>query len=110
MTDGVVVISTTDSAEAAAELGRKIVEARLAACVQISSPIRSIYRWDGEIQDDQEWQLWIKSTHDRLDDLTAFIKANHSYDVPEVVALPILGGNADYIKWLVDETRTESNE
>ncbi|MEU5692120.1 divalent-cation tolerance protein CutA [Actinosynnema sp. NPDC020468] len=109
MTDEhVVVISTTDSAERAAELAKAIVGARLAACVQISSPIRSVYRWDGAVQDDQEWQLWIKSARDRLEELTAFIKANHSYDTPEVVALPILGGNPDYLRWITEETRADS--
>ncbi|MFD1148886.1 divalent-cation tolerance protein CutA [Saccharothrix hoggarensis] len=101
----IVAISTTDSAEEAESLSKAIVAARLAACVQISGPIRSIYRWDGAIQDDQEWQLWIKTTADRIEELTAFVKANHSYDTPELVALPVVGGNPAYLQWMVDETR-----
>jgi periplasmic divalent cation tolerance protein len=66
------VITTTDSAEAAEELGRGIVEARLGACVQIVGPIRSIYRWAGGIQNDQEWQCWVKTSADRLDAATMF--------------------------------------
>jgi periplasmic divalent cation tolerance protein len=102
-----VVITTTDSAEAAEALASKLVEDRLAACVQIIGPIRSLYRWDGEIQNDQEWQCVIKTAADRLEELTETIKANHSYDMPEVVALPIVGGSADYLSWLTDETRPQ---
>ncbi len=101
----VVVITTTDSAEAAGELARAVVGARLAACAQVGGPVRSVYRWDGEVRDDQEWQVWIKTAYDRVDELTEFVKANHPYDVPEVVALPVLGGNADYLAWITEETR-----
>ncbi|MFD1148866.1 divalent-cation tolerance protein CutA [Saccharothrix hoggarensis] len=101
----VVVITTTDSEDAAAALARAIVEARLAACVQVGGPVRSVYRWDGELHDDREWQLWIKTAYDRVDELTEFVKQRHSYDVPEVLALPVLGGNTDYLAWLTEETR-----
>jgi periplasmic divalent cation tolerance protein len=100
------VITTTDSAEGAAVLARGIVDARLAACVQIVGPIRSIYRWVGDVQDEQEWQCWIKTSTDRLDALTEHIKQNHSYDVPEIVALPIVGGSTDYLSWITNETRS----
>jgi periplasmic divalent cation tolerance protein len=100
------VITTTDSAEGAAVLARGIVDARLAAGVQIVGPIRSIYRWAGDVQDEQEWQCWIKTSTDRLDALTEHIKKNHSYDVPEVVALSIVGGSADYLSWITNETRS----
>ncbi len=100
-----VVLTTTDSAESAATLARAVVEARLAACAQVGGPIRSVYRWDGEVRDDREWQLWIKTAYDRVDELTEFVKANHSYDVPEVVALPVLGGNPDYLAWITAQTR-----
>lgn len=99
------VITTTDSVEAAEELAQGIVQARLGACVQIVGPIRSIYRWEGDVQDDQEWQCWIKTSAERLDALTEHIKKNHSYDVPEIVALPIVGGSDDYLSWVTDETR-----
>ena len=99
------VVTTTDRAEEAEELGRGIVGARLGACVQIVGPIRSIYRWEGEVRNDQEWQCWIKTTADRLDALTEYLKKNHSYDVPEVIALPIVGGNTDYASWVSTETR-----
>jgi periplasmic divalent cation tolerance protein len=96
------VITTTDSAEAAEELGRGVVEAHLGACVQIVGPIRSIYRREGG---DQEWQCWVKTSADRLDALIEHIKKNHSYDTPEVVALPIVGGSDEYLSWVTGETR-----
>src|SRR5918912_4619990 len=99
------VITTTDSAEAAEELGRGVVEARLGACVQIVGPIRSLYRWEGGVQNDEEWQCWVKTSVYRLDALTEYIKKNHSYDVPEVVALPVVGGSRDYLSGITDETR-----
>jgi periplasmic divalent cation tolerance protein len=99
-------MTTTDSAEEAEVLARGIVDARLAACVQIVGPIRSIYRWKGNVQSEQEWQCWIKTSADRLDALTEHIKKNHTYDVPEVVALPIVGGSADYLSWMTGETRS----
>ncbi|MEU4806814.1 divalent-cation tolerance protein CutA [Actinosynnema sp. NPDC023587] len=101
----VVVITTTDSEDAAATLARAVVEARLAACVQISAPVRGIYRWDGAVQDEREWQLWIKTTYDRLNALTEFVEANHPYDTPEVLALPVLGGSTDYLAWITAQTR-----
>ncbi|MGM1062074.1 divalent-cation tolerance protein CutA [Saccharothrix sp. Mg75] len=101
----VVVITTTDGEDAAGSLARAVVEARLAACVQVSGPVRSVYRWDGEVRDDREWQLWIKTAYDRVDELTEFVKAHHPYDVPEVLALPVLGGNVDYLAWVTEETR-----
>jgi periplasmic divalent cation tolerance protein len=101
------VITTTDTAEAAAELARGIVEARLAACAQIIGPIRSFYRWQGSVHDEQEWQCWAKTNTDRVAELKEYIKKNHSYDVPEIIVLPIVDGSADYLKWLTDETRPD---
>jgi len=99
------VITTTDSLDGAEVLARGIVDARLGACVQIVGPIRSIYRWEGEVHSEQEWQCWIKTSADRPDGLTGYIKKNHGYDVPEVVALPIVGGGTDYLSWVTNETR-----
>ncbi|MBB5954166.1 periplasmic divalent cation tolerance protein [Saccharothrix tamanrassetensis] len=101
----VVVITTTDSEAAAATLARAVVESGLAACVQVGAPVRSIYRWQGEVRDEPEWQLWIKTAYDRVDALTDFIKADHTYDTPEVLALPVLGGNPDYLAWITEQTR-----
>jgi periplasmic divalent cation tolerance protein len=100
-----VAIATTDSEEAAEALADGLVKDRLAACVQISSPIKSVYRWEGEVQRDAEWQLWIKTTNDPLDELTQWLGEHHTYDVPELVALPVVGGSPAYLTWVTDETR-----
>ncbi|MGH3977956.1 MAG: divalent-cation tolerance protein CutA [Pseudonocardiaceae bacterium] len=100
-----IVASTTDSADAARALAAGVIEARLGACAQIVGPITSVYRWEGEVQTEQEWRVEIKTTADRVAALTEHIKANHSYDVPEIIAIPITGGSAKYLSWLVDETR-----
>jgi len=101
---GVCVVTTTvDSAEAAETLAKNIVEARLGACVQIV-PIRSVYRWDGEVHVDAEWQCVVKTSAIRVDELVAHIKAHHTYDVPEVVVTPVVGGNDDYLAWVSEET------
>lgn len=101
----VVVITTTDGEDAATALARSVVEARLAACVQVGAPVRSVYRWDGEVREDREWQLWIKTTYDRLDELTEFVETHHTYDTPEVLALPVLAGSPAYLAWITDQTR-----
>lgn len=99
----VQVVTTTDSEQAAATLARGIVDARLGGCVQVST-IRSFYRWDEEVQDDPEWRLEIKTTAAVLDRLIAHIREHHGYDVPEVIATPIIGGNPGYLSWLEEET------
>jgi periplasmic divalent cation tolerance protein len=103
MSSASVVTTTVDSAEAAESLARGIVEARLGACVQIV-PIRSVYRWGGEVRVDAEWQCVVKTSAIRADELVAHIKANHSYDVPEVIVTPVVGGNDDYLTWVSEET------
>ncbi|SDK42739.1 divalent cation tolerance protein [Lentzea albidocapillata subsp. violacea] len=103
MSDASVVTTTVDSAGAAEALARGIVEARLGACVQIV-PIRSVYRWDGEVRIDDEWQCVVKTSAIRVDELVAHIKANHNYEVPEVVVTPVVGGNDDYLTWVSEET------
>lgn len=103
MTGASVVTTTVDSPEAAESLAKGIVEARLGACVQIV-PIRSVYRWEGEVRVDAEWQCVVKTSAIRVDELVAHIKAQHSYDVPEVVVTPVTGGNDDYLAWVSEET------
>lgn len=100
-----VVLSTTDSAEEAERLARGAVDARLAACVQIVGPVRSVFRWEGATAVEAEWQVVAKTTADRADALTAWLTAEHSYDVPEVIVLPVVGGHAPYLGWVADETR-----
>jgi periplasmic divalent cation tolerance protein len=99
-----VVLCTTPSAEVGAALARKLVEAKLAACVNIVPAIRSIYRWQGETKDDAESQLVIKTQSACYAALERLIRAHHPYDEPEIIALPITQGSASYLSWLRGET------
>jgi periplasmic divalent cation tolerance protein len=105
MTDAVVIFTTCASEEEALSIGRALVEDSLAACVNIVSPVRSIYRWGGEICDEKEWILIIKTGRERFEALETKIKSLHSYSVPEIICLPILEGSFDYLEWLEEMTR-----
>ena len=100
MTDKIVVFSTCASEEQAGAIARSLLEQRLAACVTILPSARSIYRWKGEIEDTPEWMLLIKSRRDLLDQLRAAIGKIHSYEVPELLAVPVVDGSEDYLAWL----------
>ncbi|HBP22163.1 MAG TPA: divalent-cation tolerance protein CutA [Planctomycetes bacterium] len=102
--DAFVVLSTAPSEEEAAAIARALVDERLAACVQLVPKIRSFYRWEGEVHDDPEHLLVIKTTAARRDALIARIGELHSYDVPEAVALPIATGSQAYLAWLSEVT------
>jgi len=101
----VIVTTTTASAEAAQALAADAVDAQLGACAQVAGPVTSVYRWEGAMQTEQEWRVEIKTAADRVDALVAHIVANHDYDVPEVVATAVVAGSADYLSWVVNETR-----
>jgi periplasmic divalent cation tolerance protein len=95
-----VVLVTAGSEEEAEKIARALVEERLAACVNIVPGVRSIYRWRGAVEDDSEVLMVIKSEADILDALEARVRALHSYEVPEILALPIERGSAPYLDWL----------
>ena len=99
-----VVITADDEAWLVA-FTRSLVEERLAACGQIISPIRSIYRWSGEIQDDTEVRVALHTRESLAPTIIERTRAEHPYEVPCVLALPIRNGNADYLAWLVESTR-----
>ena len=105
MTADLIVILCTAPDEASAEkLARSLVEERLAACVNAISGVKSFYRWQGKIEADDEIQLIIKTQRGRFDDVTAWIKANHPYEVPEIIALPAERVSAEYLQWAIQET------
>jgi periplasmic divalent cation tolerance protein len=99
----VLVLTTVATEQAANDLSHSIVSARLAACVQIQ-PVRSVYRWKGEVCAEPEWQLAIKTTAGRYADLELHIRANHAYETPEIVCLPIAAGSPDYLAWIASCT------
>ena len=96
----IIVLTTTPNAEEAERMARKIVEARLAACVQVLPPVKSFYFWEGAVQADSEHLLLIKTLPGKYDELEEFIRSNHSYSVPEIVALSAEKVSEDYFDWL----------
>lgn len=100
MTDKVVVFVTCGSAEEAEKIARALVEERLAACVNISAPIRSLYRWEGKLCDDKEVLLVIKTARALFDRVRRAVEKLHSYQVPEVICLPVIDGAPNYLNWL----------
>lgn len=99
------VITTTATKADAQAIADGLVEARLAGCVQIVGPITSTYRWQGEVQRDEEWLCLIKSRDDLCDEIEAAIQGSHPYDVPEILVLPVIDGSESYLAWLRDELR-----
>ena len=103
-TDFVVVLVTTARAEEARRIGRTLVEEGLAGCVNVVGAIRSIYRWQGAVEEADEHLLIVKARAADLPALGERVRALHSYDVPEVLALPVAGGSQDYLEWLAAAT------
>jgi periplasmic divalent cation tolerance protein len=106
MTDKIVVLTTCDSEMLAEQLARHLVEHRVAACVNILPKARSIYRWQEKIEDAGEWVLLIKSRRDLFASLRAEIQKIHTYEVPELIAIPIVDGSEAYLAWLDSQLTT----
>ena len=98
-----IYVTASDSEEAR-RIGRALVEARLAACANVIDRVTSVYWWQGEVQEGDEAVLIAKTREDLVDDLTAKVKKLHSYECPCVVALPVTGGNAEFLDWIAAET------
>jgi periplasmic divalent cation tolerance protein len=105
MTDCIQVVTTAERREDAERIARTLVEERLAACVQVLGPITSTYWWGGKIETTQEWQCWAKSRLNLYGQIEQAIRRIHPYDVPEILALPILEGSPDYLAWLDGEVK-----
>jgi periplasmic divalent cation tolerance protein len=98
------VVTTTASREEAQTIAHTLVEKKLAACVQIVGPVTSIYRWQGKIESATEWQCWMKTRQSKYPTLEKAIRKLHSYEVPEILAMPITAGSEKYLRWLGEET------
>jgi periplasmic divalent cation tolerance protein len=103
MTDKIIVYSTCGSIEEAERIARQLVESRVAACVQITPGVRSFYRWHGKLEEDEEFRLTIKSRRDLFEPLCAELRKLHSYDVPQILAVPVVDGGANYLEWMDEE-------
>ena len=107
--DAIVVFMTAASREEADQLAEMLVNKRLAACVQILPEMESVYRWEGEVERQPEVLLIAKTLNSKFADLEIAVRALHSYEIPEIVAVPLTSGSAPYLKWLSAST-TDPNE
>src|SRR5467141_2084746 len=105
MTDAMLVLTTLPDSDAAAEMAKKVVGDRLAACANLLPAIRSIYRWQGKLQDENEVLLLLKTRAEHLERLKLRILELHPYEVPEVLAVPVESGYQPYLEWLAGETK-----
>lgn len=99
---GIVIFITSGSEEEAKRLGRVLVEEKLAACVNIIPGVESLYWWKGKIESSKEWMLVVKTQGKMVNRVVKRVKEIHSYEIPEVIALPIVEGNRDYLQWISD--------
>jgi periplasmic divalent cation tolerance protein len=102
------VLTTTEKKEDAENIARDLIDRRLAACVQIIGPMVSTYRWQGKIEKSEEWLCLIKTREDIYAQVEAAVKAIHPYETPEILAVPVSAGSADYLKWLTKELKEKA--
>ena len=105
MSDIWQVSTTTGTREIAERIAAELVDLRLAACVQISGPITSTYRWQGQIENAEEWLCTAKTSRQHLPAIQELLKRLHPYELPELVATPIVGGSEAYLKWLEEQLK-----
>ena len=106
-TEFIIVITTTNNAEEAEKLAGLLVGQKAAACVSISSAITSLYRWKNNVEKEQEFMLLIKTVKGNYQAVERLIRQNHSYEVPEIIALPVISGEEKYLHWLAENTKIE---
>lgn len=99
------VITTTDCLENAETIARELVDNHLAACVQIVGPLSSVYRWKGKIETAKEWQCVIKSKVECYPKIEASIKKIHAYELPEIIAIPVVAGSREYLNWITTSVK-----
>ena len=102
MTDKIVVLVTCGKREEADQLAKSLVEMRLAACVNVTAGVTSFYWWEGKVNQDEEFLLLIKTSRPRFEELRKEIQRQHSYSVPEIIAVPIVEGSEEYLNWIDD--------
>jgi periplasmic divalent cation tolerance protein len=103
--DAYLVISNLPDRESAEKLAHALIDQRLAACINILSPCRSVFRWKGKVEDAEEFPMLIKTTRERYPALERAIRAGHPYELPEIIAVPLAAGLPAYLDWVADETR-----
>ena len=103
MREYIQVLTTTPSKEEALMIAGKLVQNRLAACIQVGGPIMSTYRWEEKIQEDEEWRLTIKTRRDLYKRIEKAIIEIHPYEIPEIISTPLIEGNPEYFEWMDKE-------
>jgi periplasmic divalent cation tolerance protein len=106
-TGRLVVLITVGAPEEARKIADALVDRRKAACVNIVPQVRSVFRWEGKIEDEAESLLIVKTRAELFPELVSLVRGIHSYEVPEIIALPIVEGNEDYLEWIGQETEAE---
>lgn len=101
----ILVYCTLPDLKSAKEISHKILEAKLAACISMQEGITSVFVWEGKLEEESEVLLFIKTQEKLFEELEKFIIKNHPYDVPEIIALPIIKGHAPYMKWIEEQTK-----
>ncbi len=109
MTELLLVMTSLPDMEAAKALAKRLIDGHLAACVQLQPSVQSIYRWEGRVCEEQEVVLVAKTTAQQWSAISACIKQNHPYDVPEIIAQPITHSHTDYARWVIAETTIAPN-
>ncbi len=104
----VQILTTSDQRGVVERIARDLVERHLAACVQIVGPIRSIYWWQGTIEEAEEWQCLVKTRSELIQAVIEGIRQVHNYQVPEIIVFPIIAGNPEYLAWLAENTQSQA--
>jgi periplasmic divalent cation tolerance protein len=105
VTDKVVILVTASSRRECRKIARKLIDEKLAACVNITQPIQSVYRWEGKVVQEKEYLMLIKTTRDLFPEIRTEISLIHSYHTPEIICLPIIDGSPNYFQWLAESVR-----
>lgn len=109
-TDVVQVVTVVDDDDDASQLARVVVEARLAACVQVEGPVESTFRWDGEVRTEREWRVVAKTTLEASEAVVTCWLHEHPYDVPEILVVPVMGGHEPYLTWVESEVAPDPDD
>lgn len=110
MTDKIVILITAGNMDEASKIAHALVERKLAACVNLIDPIRSVYRWEGKVAEDSEVLLVVKSSRELFDEVRRAVEELHSYHVPELICLPIIDGSPNYLNWLTESLKSAGDE
>lgn len=102
--DAIIILTTYPDTGSAGKAARALVDRRLAACVNLLPEMTSVYRWEGNIESEQEYQLVIKTRHSLFNEVRNYILANHPYELPEILSIPVLGGSDHYLNWIGKST------